>query len=200
MKQKKFFTKILSFTLAIIVILSCHSTTLAFATENKTASTTLTQNLRISRGTTYIPYATLINNYFTESNFFKNTTDATQPNGFIFELNDIKVSNDPRVHRLIFRFNFSKSFLDNGIGNVKMTVYARKGNGQILKSNSISTPYVDETINGGIKGLTNGQFFIKNVSPGEQLHIWLDASTADGVTSNGNFRSIWVESGQVYCD
>lgn len=200
MTKKRSFGKMLSLALALVMMLSCVGVTQAFAMENDPADVGNSANARIATGTTYVPYATVRDDYFTESNFFRNTTDATQPNGYVFELNDVEVDDDERVHRLIFRFYFAKSFLDNGIGDVKLTVYARKENGQILQSNSISTPYVDETVNGGTKGLTNGQFFIEGVSPGETLHIWLDASTADGVTSNGNFRSIWVESGQVYCD
>ena len=194
MTQKRTFGKMLSLALALVMMLSCIGATHAFAMENDSADVNNSSIARIATGTTYVPYATVIEDYFTKSNFFRNTTDANQPNGYTFEINNVRASTDARTHRLIFRFYFAKDITDNGIGNVKLTVYAKKANGQVLKSNSVETPYVDT------QGLTNGQFFIEGVTPGETLHIWLDASTADGVTSNGNFRSIWVESGQVYCD
>lgn len=82
---------------------------------------------------------------------------------------------------------------DQGIGDVKLTV-------QVLDSarNAITGKYVfypDE----GSNGMTYSNITI-NVPYGQQIRIWMDASSVNPSQSNGKYRAIYVQDFWAFVD
>lgn len=112
----------------------------------------------------------------------------------------LRLNGDARTHRVILKVAFEKQTsrtqnhssqwveADNGIGDVKLALYV--------------------SINGGVaqKFYRNAydtqpwQFEISNVPSGATIEIIAEAFTADGYTSNGNYRSIMIKYLEAYFD
>lgn len=172
-----------------VPVYAMDSDTEAVLTESEAAT-------RASSNVVSVGYAE-VKPFIREELFFENHTDYPQPNSEnVINIPDVRTANDARVHRLIFKVWFAKDIDDRGIGNVKLTIYVTTSNNKTLTSNYVVT---DKVVDGSGTS-TEGQFFIEGVSMNDVVSVRFDASTAPGVTSNGNFRSIYVYKADVYCD
>lgn len=101
---------------------------------------------------------------------------------------------DPRTNKFRVRFEFKKSDYDRGPANsnVQVRIRATKPNGTLL---------FDETQKPDANG--KGVFdsgFISGVRVGEGVKIWVDISTAPGYSGNGNFRAARFTDFVIYYD
>ena len=101
---------------------------------------------------------------------------------------------DPRTNKFRVRFEFRKSDMDRGPANsnVKVRIRATKPDGTLL---------FDRTQEPGSNG--EGVFdsgFIYGVRVGEGVKIWVDISNATGYSGNGNFRAAYFKDFAIYYD
>ena len=104
----------------------------------------------------------------------------------------VNLIEDARTHRIIFDAWFSPTSTDRGTGNIQLTVIAYNTNGVEIYRGS----KVYQNANGGQCEFQD-EF---PVSMKDQITIWVDASTAPGETSNGNYRSAFLMDFSVYTD
>ncbi len=102
-------------------------------------------------------------------------------------LGTLKLPDDPRIHRIIFKASFGK-YNDTGIGDVKLDVRFKRDGTPIYDK---SFAYLD------YNGVT-GQQIVNGVSMGQEIEVWVDASSVS--QSNGNIRSIFLYAFEVYTD
>ncbi len=180
--------------MAICMMVTSFTTIPVYAMNSETSqeeSITRASNSVVSVG--YAEVKPFIRNEF----FFRNHTDYPQENSEnVISIPNVRTANDARAHRLIFKVWFAKDNSDKGIGNVKLTIYVTTSDNRTLTSNYVVT---DKVLDAS-RSSTEGQFFIEGVRANEVVSVRFDASTAPGVTSNGNYRSIYVYKADVYCD
>ncbi len=77
---------------------------------------------------------------------------------------------------------------DQGIGDVKLTMQIRDTAGNALTDKYVF--YYDET---ATNGYVNDQISL-NVTPGQKIKIWMDASSVNPAESNGRYRTIYFRN------
>lgn len=165
--KKVFSTKVVSFLMAVVMLLG--GSIPAYA-----ADTSRSGYLNLGYGEAkYLTVSTLVNH-----------------RTYIY-IGTIKLPNDARVHRIIYKAAFVKSSDDAGIGSVDLKVQFRRNGSSIY----------DKTFTAGTNdaGVT-GQQEVTGVSMGQEIEVWLDASSTNPAQSNGNIRSILVNYFEVYTD
>ena len=75
---------------------------------------------------------------------------------------------------------------DQGIGDVKLTMQIRDTAGNALTGKYVF--YYDET---AVDGYVSDQISL-NVTPGQKIRIWMDASSVNPSQSNGTYRAIYI--------
>lgn len=193
--------KIFAMVMTLCMLVSGISVIPAYAMEvepNTVATTAIESEVAVAAisDPVEVGYAE-VKPYIRDEFFFRNHTDYPQENDEnVINLPRVQTADDARVHRLIFKVWFAKDFNDTGLGDVQLTIYVTTSDNRTLTSNSVRT----NKVAAGNNEQTEGQFFIEGVSMDEIVDIKFDASTPAGVTSNGNFRSIYVYKADVYCD
>jgi len=84
-----------------------------------------------------------------------------------------------------------KADSDRGLGDVKLTMQIRDTKGNALTEKYVF--YYDDPVDGYVTDTIS-----LNVTPGQQIRIWFDASSAG--QSNGNYRSIYIKNFWAFID
>ncbi len=187
--KKRFFGLLLT----IAMLISSIGTTEVFAMNVE--DTPVMEKTKNFQNTTASGYA-----FESTLNYGKSAYVAViEPFRNIEKLSYVKLNDDDRTNRLILKASFAKLTkdamnnsgqwvsADNGLGEVKLGLYVSINGGTPKKYyyNYDGKPW---------------QFEIKNVPKGAVITITADALTADGYTSNGNYRSIIINYLEAYFD
>lgn len=176
MKNKKSFAKIVTFMLAMCMLVGSFAT-VAYANGLYPWNRTLIY------GQSFHIFATDQNNSSQYGEDIEN-----------YETLGTYTLSDPRTNKFRVRADFRKSEYDRGPANsnVKLRVRATRANGKVL-FDITKDPKADGT------GIFDSDF-IYGVSQGEKITIWVDASTATGYSGNGNFRTVRFDDFVIYYD
>lgn len=177
MKHKKNFAKIVSFMLAMFILIGGGST-VAHANALYPWDRT-------------VPYAS------TFHIFADNQNDPAQ---YADDIENEQVLgtytlNDDRTNRFRIKFFFNKSEFDRGPANSLVKVRIKV---TTLSNNKV---VIDTTANPNNSG--SGSFdsgWITGIRKGERVKVWVDISTANGYQGNGNFRAAHFTDFQIYYD
>lgn len=192
--KKRFF----GLFLAIVMLISSIGTSKVFAMDLEDS---LVREDAFSKTVTSTQSATASGYVFESTLNYGNATYIAlmEPFRNMENLCYVKLNDDDRTHRLILKASFKKLTsatqnesgnlvaADNGLGEVKLGLYVSINGGTPKKyyHNYDGEPW---------------QFEITGVPKGAVITITADAFTADGYTSNGNYRSIFINYLQAYFD
>lgn len=95
---------------------------------------------------------------------------------------------------------FRKADSDAGIGQVKLTVQIRRADGTVVASATTKDNSGEYSGGNYYRRYASLAMPTISVKPGEQYHIWVDASSVNPSESNGNYRSIDILDIQSYIE
>lgn len=78
--------------------------------------------------------------------------------------------------------------VDAGLGDVKLTLKILDSSG-----NSLTSPQVFYYDDSAVNGYVTDEISL-DVTSGQKIRIWMDASSVNPSASNGNYRSIYIRS------
>lgn len=176
MKNKKFFAKIVTFMMAMCLLVGSLATVAH-------ANGLYPWNRNLIYGQSFHIFATDQNN---SGQYGEDIEDNETLGTYTFT--------DARTNKFRVRFDFKKSDFDRGPANskVKVRIRATKTDGTVLFDRT-----QEPEANGS--GTFDSQF-IYGVRQGEGVKIWVDISTATGSSGNGNFRAARFTDFVIYYD
>lgn len=171
--------KFISFILAVLMVATLFTTS-AFAAEPEgIASASIITSRENIPVYVNVPYAQT-RPFISYCEFTNNQT-----------LGQIHLADDARIHRVIFDFMFARSMdYDTGVGNIQLTIRVTNSAGQVV--------FIQTKTGENYNGVQFHNEF--SASHNQTYTIWVDVSTASGVSSNGNYRSAEIYTFNVYTD
>lgn len=173
--KKKLEAIVITFIMVICGICTDFSATSVWAMENREENKQIletTNDIMPFSGNEEFPYAGNEHYVGMISNFSENLTPVKT------------ASSNSSTHRMIFRIEFVKSTIDQGIGNIQLMVYIKRSNGYEQCITATNT----NNINGSTTNYVSFQTDWVNVSPGEKFQIDFDVISANQSISNGKLR------------
>lgn len=166
--------------LSLIVVMTCVSIP-AYAAEDNGSSRTI-----VNPGTgTTIPTSMTVH-YGQSEPFVK---DCHIRNNHT--LGTVTTENHNSIHRIIFDIRYCLSTYDTGIGNIKLTL-------RVTRNSDGAVVYQDTRVGNYGNGAQFKDEF--SASPNQTYTMWVDVSSVDPASSNGNYRTAWIQSFYVYTD
>lgn len=186
--KNRFFVKLTYLLMTLCIAMGSFYAIPAYAAESDIQANIPTQGNDIvpfSNGNINLEYAKDVE--FRHNFDFRNSTENVP---------SVTMPHDSRIHRVILKFWFRKDKNDNGIGNVKLTVFIKR-NGVVYEG---AGPFETKEVESGNNDSSHYTEAVMEfqVSMDETVSFALDASSVG--LSNGNFRSIDVYRSWVYTD